>query len=122
MSKVTGFQIAHDGTVYLYTRVGTVEVSPKMLAGIAEASSNQLSESSVYTERVPDPPHWYYFQVSPATRGKTITYKSRTPVCKGDIVLLPPLPWMSHDWKSSVIRLGRGDYDGEIREIVSIVY
>jgi hypothetical protein len=71
----------------------------------------------------PEPPAGvWHCQVQSPDGGRLLTYVSDQPVQVGEIVILPPLPWMRDDWTAEVVGLAAGEYEGELRYIVGRVH
>jgi hypothetical protein len=120
-ARLTGFEVKNDGGVYLMVDLGAgahrVAVSRAMLASIVEASAESASFAKAPVSA--SPPREFYVQVRPSANSRPLTYKTHFTVPVGSTVLLPPLPWRNRNWLATVISTERGDYDGEIQNILS---
>ncbi len=50
-----------------------------------------------------------------------LTYETDLALQVGDIIELPPAPWMDGPWRGRVTALGRGSYTGQCKQVLRLL-
>lgn len=121
--RLAGFVTEPNGDVWLtvYTGPEMIRVLfPRDVMNVITSLAKGYDDAEKARKVSQEPEHTYYVQVRATPRSHTLTYKSTFQIPVGSMVTLPPLPWMKHNWTTTVIGINHGNvYDGVLKNVIS---